>query len=394
MSGVSPNEIRSKPQAYLHPLASYYSRVLLPSRLFRGASSIWYWLLIFLLLNIASLASAHTVGISRGEYRLHSMDVTADLTFARPELLAALPQLDTNWDGMIAEQEVAEAWPLLDHTIVQGIAVRTSSDPCVGTLQSAALSEADGLAIRAVYHCPVQPITLAFTVQFLAVLTHGHRHFVTATTRSTVLQSVTYVGNAGFNLATGTDPQVKQHRSGALVWSFFCFGMEHILAGYDHLVFLLGLILVGSQLRLLLRVVTAFTVAHSLTLSLAILGVWAPNPALVEPAIALSIVYVGVENWFVKDVQRRWLITFPFGLIHGFGFAGALQEISLPREQISLALVSFNVGVEVGQIAVLVGVLPVILWLRQQPWFVDHGVKGTNTGIILAGTWWFLARVA
>src|SRR5262245_52838246 len=84
MSGVNPNEIRSKPQAYLHPLSSYYSRVLLPSRLFRGASSFWYWLLIFLLLNIASLASAHTVGISRGEYRLHSMDVTADLTFARP----------------------------------------------------------------------------------------------------------------------------------------------------------------------------------------------------------------------------------------------------------------------------------------------------------------------
>ena len=131
-------------------------------------------------------------------------------------------------------------------------------------------------------------------------------------------------------------------------------GVEHILTGADHLVFLLGLILVGGSLRSLVGVVTAFTLAHSITLALAALSIFAPSPRLVEPAIALSIAYVGVENLFVNDASKRWRITFPFGLIHGFGFAGALREIALPRAQLPIALVSFNLGVELGQLGVLV----------------------------------------
>ncbi len=388
------NLLPHKAHVYLDLFSSYYSNVLSQNWLLHGAHNVWRWFLVFLLLNIASLASAHTVGISRGDYRLHGSDVTAELTFARPELLAVLPQLDTNGDGLIAKEEVSGALPFLEQAIVQGIVVRTSSESCVGTLQSAALSEADGLSIRAVYRCSVKPETLSFTLPFLESLTHGHRHLVTATASNTILQSVTYVGNAGFDLLASHDLQSRHKLPTALVWSFFCLGVEHIATGYDHLVFLLGLILLGGQLGLLLRVVTAFTVAHSLTLGLAVLGVWAPSPALVEPAIALSIVYVGVENCFVQDVQRRWLITFPFGLIHGFGFAGVLQEISLPQGQIPLALVSFNVGIEMGQIAVLVGVLPTVLWLRQQTWFAAHGMQVANAGIVLAGLCWFVTRVA
>src|SRR6185503_8851629 len=159
------------------------------------------------------------------------------------------------------------------------------------------------------------------------------------------------------------------------------------------LMFLLGLILVGGRLRPLLLVVTAFTVAHSLTLGMAALGAWAPSPGLVEPAIALSIAYVGVENWFVRDAGRRWLITFPFGLIHGFGFAGALQEISLPSAQIPVALAAFNVGVEAGQLAVLALVLPLLLWLGRRRWLPDRGVKILSTAIAVAGVCWFVSRL-
>ena len=108
-------------------------------------------------------------------------------------------------------------------------------------------------------------------------------------------------------------------------------GIEHILTGADHLVFLLGLLLVAGGWRPLLGVVTAFTVAHSITLALAALSIFAPSPRLVEPAIALSIAYVGVENLLNPDARQRWRITFPFGLVHGFGFAGALRAIALPR---------------------------------------------------------------
>src|SRR5260221_8258414 len=145
-------------------------------------------------------------------------------------------------------------------------------------------------------------------------------------------------------------------------------GIEHILAGFTHVMFLFGVALVAGRLRTLLLAITAFTLAHSVTLGLATLGHWAPSPSLVEPAIALSIVYVGVENWFVRDASRRWMLTFPFGLIHGFGFAGALREIALPTAQVPLALVSFNLGVEAGQLMVLALVLPILFWLRHLPW--------------------------
>jgi hydrogenase/urease accessory protein HupE len=171
-------------------------------------------------------------------------------------------------------------------------------------------------------------------------------------------------------------------------------GVEHILTGADHLVFLLGLVLVGGTLRALLGVVTAFTLAHSITLALATLSVVAPSPGLVEPAIALSIAYVGVENLFVRDVSKRWRITFPFGLVHGFGFAGALRQIALPRGQVPLALISFNLGVETGQLAVLTLALPSLMVLtRRSPWFEDRGVKLVSALIAVGGGALFIARL-
>jgi hydrogenase/urease accessory protein HupE len=171
-------------------------------------------------------------------------------------------------------------------------------------------------------------------------------------------------------------------------------GVEHILLGFDHLVFLLGLILVGGKWRSLLLVVTAFTVAHSVTLALAALGIWAPSPRIVEPAIALSIAYVGVENYFVKDADGRWRITLPFGLVHGFGFAGALQEVGLPEGDVPKALFLFNVGVELGQLAVLAVTLPLLAAARRRGWLTARGVKAASAAIVLLGVFWFVTRVA
>jgi hypothetical protein len=171
-------------------------------------------------------------------------------------------------------------------------------------------------------------------------------------------------------------------------------GITHILGGFDHLVFLFGLILVGGSLRGMFATITAFTVAHSITIALAVLGVWSANPSIIEPAIALSVAYVGIENFFVKSVDRRWLITFPFGLVHGFGFAGALGELAVPKDQLLSALVSFNLGVEAGQLAVLVVVLPVLLWARRRQWFLTYGVRGLSAAVVVLGVAWFALRVA
>jgi HupE / UreJ protein len=121
---------------------------------------------------------------------------------------------------------------------------------------------------------------------------------------------------------------------------------------------LIAVILWGRRWWPLVGVVTAFTVAHSLTLSLAVLGV--PPPRLVEVAIALSIVYVAAENFFVHDLRRRWMVTFAFGLVHGFGFAGALREYGIPHDALGPALAAFNVGVELGQIAIVATALAVL----------------------------------
>jgi hydrogenase/urease accessory protein HupE len=180
---------------------------------------------------------------------------------------------------------------------------------------------------------------------------------------------------------------------------YLILGMEHIFTGYDHLSFLIGLMLVaaGRGLRrgilYVLAIVTAFTVAHSVTLIAAGLG-WVRLPArFVEPAIALSIAYVAVENLVVREPQRRWLLTFGFGLVHGFGFASVLAEIGLPPSGVVPSLVSFNVGVELGQLCVVLAVAPILLWLVPR-YHQAARVRTLGSIALLAfSTLWFFERV-
>lgn len=188
----------------------------------------------------------------------------------------------------------------------------------------------------------------------------------------------------------------------AVASEYAVLGVEHILLGIDHLLFVLGLVLIVRGAALLVKTVTAFTVAHSITLALATLGFITVPSAAVEAVIALSIVFLACE--LVRQVggqqgltaRRPWLIAFAFGLLHGFGFAGALAEIGLPQGDIPLALLSFNVGVEAGQllfVAVVLGLLwaaartlsTTPTWLRQVPgyaigslaafWFIERGAS-------------------
>jgi hydrogenase/urease accessory protein HupE len=248
------------------------------------------------------------------------------------------------------------------------------------------LTEQDGFSVSATYTCPSSPAKVDIGLPLLDDLSHGHRHIARAVSGSTVRDEVLYRDHARFDI--GGQPEASPG-----FFAFLKMGIEHILTGVDHLVFLFGLIVVGGRLRSLLGVVTAFTAGHSITLALAVLGVFTPSSRVIEPAIALSIAYVGIENFFVKDASKRWRITLPFGLIHGFGFAGALQEISLARAQIPGALVSFNLGVEIGQLAVLALALPIVLLARRTRWFEAYATRGLSGAIVLAGLVWFVARV-
>jgi len=118
-----------------------------------------------------------------------------------------------------------------------------------------------------------------------------------------------------------------------------------------------------------------------------------PSGEVIEPLIALSVAYVGVENFLVKDPSRRWRVTLPFGLVHGFGFAGALGEVGLPAGQVPAALALFNLGVEAGQLAILAVLLPVVFFLAKQPAYARWGVRVASGAIVLAGLFWFAERV-
>jgi hypothetical protein len=147
---------------------------------------------------------------------------------------------------------------------------------------------------------------------------------------------------------------------------FFSLGLEHILTGFDHVLFLLALILGGGSIKSLLGIVTAFTVAHSTTLGLAALDVVRPPERVIEPLIALSIAYVAVENILARrQPARRWVASFFFGLVHGFGFAGALVELGLPSDALVSSLLFFNLGVEAGQAMIVALLFPALVWLSR-----------------------------
>jgi len=182
----------------------------------------------------------------------------------------------------------------------------------------------------------------------------------------------------------------------ALVGRFVGQGIHHIVIGPDHVLFLVGLLLLGGRFVQLVKIVTAFTLAHSLTLSLAALDVMSPSGRIVEPAIALSIVYVGADNLLVakggRDV-RAW-IALAFGLIHGFGFAGVLKEIGLPPAALGWSLFSFNVGVEIGQIAIVVAMAGLLEAVRRHSEVAVRRIAVAGSVVVVAaGAWWFVERV-
>lgn len=190
-------------------------------------------------------------------------------------------------------------------------------------------------------------------------------------------------------------------------------GVRHIFGGPDHLCFLAGLLLLGGTAGVLLRTVTAFTLAHSITLTLAATGVFTPSPRFIEPLIALSIIAIAVENLRALRNQvagsdkpnssstqapqprqdRRPWYAFGFGLIHGFGFAGALAEVGLPKASLGVALASFNIGVELGQAALVLVAVPLLALLARRPTLNQRTVLVGSLAIAAAGGYWFVTRL-
>jgi hydrogenase/urease accessory protein HupE len=180
-------------------------------------------------------------------------------------------------------------------------------------------------------------------------------------------------------------------------WRYLTLGFTHIVPkGLDHMLFVLGIYLLSGRARSVLCQVTAFTVAHSITLGLSMYGVIAVSPRIVEPMIALSIAYVAIENMVLSELRAwRVALVFAFGLLHGMGFAGALRELGLPRAEFVTALLSFNVGVETGQLAVIGAAFMLVgLHCADRPWYRRRIVVPASALIACTAVYWAIERLS
>ena len=221
-----------------------------------------------------------------------------------------------------------------------------------------------------------------------------HKTFLDIYRGGTLAHQAIFEGNAA-DLAYR--PGSRQN-TGAVVRQFLVEGVHHIFIGPDHILFIVGLLLLGGTLKQLLKIVTAFTLAHSITLALATLNLFNPPARLIEPAIALSIVFVGVHSLVTgaekRDLRLRLLFAFGFGLVHGFGFASVLREMDLPRSALVWSLFSFNAGVELGQACIVLTVAPLLALIgRWSAPVARRVVAAGSLCVIFAGAYWFVQRI-
>lgn len=350
---------------------------------------------LWLLLAIAfwsSGAVAHEVGLSQGEYRRHGNVLEVELVLAQRDAATLIARLDPDYDGSIDARALEPAREELERRLLGEIAVGAEAGACVAKLTRAATTARDGLLVAGQLRCARTDGPWRVSIGFVKHLSRGHRHAARIASASSVRDELVYGETPSFEIrADGASSNDTDER--ARGFGFLRLGIEHILRGYDHLLFLVALVLAGGKRRSLLGIITAFTLGHSLSLALAALGVWAPAARIIEPGIALSIGYVAIENIWGLDPSKRWRITFPFGLVHGFGFSGALLDIGLPRAEIPSALFFFNLGVELGQIGLLCVALPLVLSLRNWPKLPRFALPVLNGSLVAVSVLWFVQRV-
>jgi hydrogenase/urease accessory protein HupE len=198
--------------------------------------------------------------------------------------------------------------------------------------------------------------------------------------------------SAGESVTEQPNQPAKMETSQKSWYSFFNLGMLHILTGYDHLLFLFALLLRKQTFKQYIAIITSFTIAHSITISLAVLGIVELPSKFIEATIAFSICYVAAENLFRKEIRYRWGLTFIFGLIHGLGFANILKEMNIPSSQLVSSLLSFNIGIEVVQLLLVILFLPLLLFIQKLTYY-KRIVQIGSVIIILLGGFWFLERI-
>lgn len=343
-----------------------------------------------ILFCLTSAAWAHEINTSYTLIEIHEQKLSCSFRVDQSDL-EKIFDLDEDGDGAIANDELLLNLDVMQDHFLHKIAVEVAGEELALTRNGGNIFS-DELGNRFIdFHfrsaLASRPWRLTLKLDIFDDFGPRHKNLVKVVSGSETVQAIFTIDDPRQSIPfEGRDVSLL-NQIGQFIW----LGVEHIFIGYDHILFLMGLIVLGGSFRNLIKIVTAFTVAHSITLILAAWQIVLLPARLVESVIALSIVYIAIENFLVKDTDQRWLITFIFGLMHGFGFANVLTELGLPTRGVAASLLSFNVGVEIGQVLIVAIAFPIILWVNQTRW-QRRVVYGLSLIILIFGLVWFFER--
>ena len=333
---------------------------------------------------------AHDPGLSSAEIDVRANAAVLVLTYNERDVANLIGEsVDALRSGN------AQAQGKLEQIARRAAVLRVAGEPLSPAAVTARPEGENNVEFRYEF-APPTPAQLTFDSALLPELSFGHRQAFAArdASGSEIARAIL---SSRENTASISAPLSQNAGSGGSRFrEFFMLGIHHIVTGYDHLLFLFGLLIVCRTARSGIVLITCFTLAHSLTLVLSTLGLVDLPGLFVEATIAASILYVGIENLFRKEggLGWRWVLTFAFGLIHGLGFAGVLHEMGIAKTGSAavLPLFAFNLGVEAGQLAIAAIVLPILWKLRDTRAFVRVGVPACSVAVAAAGAYWLIER--
>jgi hypothetical protein len=327
-------------------------------------------------------AVAHDMARSESKIEVRGEEVRAVLTLNLLEFHD--PALRFDAGGHMTVNGLARNIGAIFDSVQRHYMVRGPDVPARTDLQRYVLIDGHAVHMEILYVFDHPVNTLDVTSTLYQAMTPDHQHLLTVKLNGTLHEGVL---NASSPHATFTGTEATRLQT---VWKFVRLGVEHIFTGYDHLAFLLGLLVATASLGSLIKIITSFTIAHSITLALATFNVVILPSRLTESVIALSILYVAAENLLEFRAMKRYYITFLFGLVHGFGFSNVLRDMDMPRSSLALSLFSFNLGVEIGQVTFVLLIFPLVQDLVRSGWKRLQPAVSVCIGVL--AVYWFVQR--
>jgi len=357
-------------------------------------------LYLVILLCSSSPLFAHQTNTSYAALTVKESQIEVMLTFDITDLNKAFV-LDADQDGSVNREELLGAMPKMYEYFAPRFALAIGYTPTELEPQEGGFTQDDfgNLFINFLFIKKITavPGEIGFSVDYFEKFGEDHKVLAKIVYDDKLDQAVFTQEEAQQRFIVGGEATLSQQ-----LREFTVLGVEHIFLGYDHIMFLVGLLIIGGRFGNLVKIVTSFTIAHSITLICAALEILSLPGRLVESGIALSIAYVGAENFLLlagahktpleESTKHRWILTFCFGLVHGFGFANVLRDLGLPPKGLIGSLLAFNLGVEIGQLAIVALLFPIVLFITRTP-SRKPVVYYASAVILLFGLLWFVERI-